>query len=74
MKKRTHRWRWRIDKDDRYVEIAHEDDEFGYYVKCSHSDETIYYCEYEWMHEPIPYASDIRHYIALRYQGQSRTR
>jgi hypothetical protein len=53
--------------DDSYLEIAHED-EFGYLVKCSPSDETIYYCEYEWMREPIPHASDIRHYIALRYQ------
>ncbi|MBR5549087.1 MAG: hypothetical protein IKU71_05105 [Kiritimatiellae bacterium] len=58
--------------DDSYLEIAHED-EFGYLVKCSPSDETIYYCEYEWMREPIPHASDIRHYIALRYQEQSGT-
>ena len=36
-------------------------------------DETIYYCEFEWMPRPLPYASDIRHYIALRYQGQLAT-
>ena len=56
--------------DDSYVEIAHED-ESGYYAKCSSSDETIYYCEYEWMRDPIPYASDLRHYIALRYQERN---
>jgi hypothetical protein len=27
--------------------------------------------EFEWMRSPIPYASDINHYIALRYQEQS---
>ncbi len=52
---------------DSYFEIAYED-ESRYLVKCSPSDETVYYIEYEWMREPIPYASDIRHYIALRYQ------
>lgn len=53
--------------DDSYFEIAYED-EFSYLVKCSPSDETIYYCEHEWMPRPLPYASDINHYIALRYQ------
>lgn len=57
---------------DSYFPIAYED-ESCYLVKCSPSDETIYYDEYEWMREPIPYASDIRHYIALRYQEQTRT-
>ena len=52
---------------DSYFAIAYED-ESCYLVKCSPSDEAIYYDEYEWMREPIPYASDIRHYIALRYQ------
>ncbi len=56
--------------DDSYFEIAHEE-ESCYLVKCSPLDETIYYCEYEWMPRPLPYASDIRHYIALRYQEQS---
>ena len=56
--------------DDSYFVIAHED-ESSYYAKCSSSDETIYYCEYEWMHDPIPYASDLRHYIALRYQERN---
>lgn len=51
-----------------YFPIAYED-ESCYLVKCSPSDETIYYDEYEWMREPIPFASDIRHYIALRYQA-----
>ena len=58
--------------EDWYCMIAHED-ESGYYVKCSPLDETIYYCEFEWMPRPLPYASDIRHYIALRYQGQLAT-
>ena len=58
--------------EDWYCMIAHED-ESGYYVKCSPLDETIYYCEFEWMPRPLPYASDIRHYIALRYQEQSGT-
>ena len=52
--------------DDSYFEIAHEE-ESSYLVKRSPSDETIYYIEYEWMRSPIPYASDINHYIALRY-------
>ena len=53
---------------DSYFPIAYED-ESCYLVKCSPSDETIYYDEYEWLREPIPFASDIRHYIALRYQA-----
>ena len=53
--------------NDWFYEITHED-ESCYLVKRSPSDETIYYLEYEWMRSPIPYASDIRHYIAMRYQ------
>ena len=56
--------------NDWFYEIAHED-ESCYLVKRSPSDETIYYLEFEWMRSPIPYASDINHYIALRYQEQS---
>jgi hypothetical protein len=56
--------------NDCFYEIAHED-ESCYLVKRSSSDETIYYLEFEWMRSPIPYASDINHYIALRYQEQS---
>ena len=58
--------------DNSYYEIAHED-EFCYLVKRSPSDETVYYDEYEWMRSPIPYASDIYHYIALRYQELKKT-
>lgn len=53
--------------DDSYFTIAYEE-ESSYLVKRSPSDETVYYIEYEWMRSPIPYASDINHYIALRYQ------
>ena len=53
--------------DDWFYGIAYED-ESCYLVKRSPSDETIYYLEYEWMRSPIPYASDINHYIALRHQ------
>ncbi len=53
--------------DNSYFTIAYEE-ESSYLVKCSPSDETVYYIEYEWMRSPIPYASDINHYIALRYQ------
>lgn len=53
--------------DDNYFTIAYEE-ESSYLVKRSPSDETVYYIEYEWMRSPIPYASDINHYIALRYQ------
>ena len=53
--------------EDWYCMIAYED-ESGYCVKCSPVDEKVYYLEYEWMRSPIPYASDINHYIALRYQ------
>ena len=53
--------------NDWFYEITHED-ESCYLVKRSPSDETIYYLEYEWMRSPIPYASDINHYIALRHQ------
>lgn len=53
--------------DDWFYGIAYED-ESCYLVKRSPSDETIYYIEYEWMRSPIPYASDINHYIALRHQ------
>ena len=53
--------------EDWYCMIAHED-ESGYYVKCSPVDDKVYYFEYEWMRDPVPYASDIRHYIAMRYQ------
>ena len=55
--------------EDWYCMIAYED-ESGYCVKCSPVDEKVYYLEYEWMRSPIPYASDINHYIALRYQEQ----
>ncbi len=58
---------FRESPDDSYYEIAHEE-ESSYLVKRSPSDETIYYLEYEWMRSPIPYASDINHYIALRHQ------
>ncbi len=53
--------------NDSYFTIAHEE-ESSYLVKSSPTDETVYYIEYEWMRSPIPYASDINHYIALRYQ------
>ena len=53
--------------DDSYFTIAYEE-ESSYLVKRLPSDETVYYIEYEWMRSPIPYASDINHYIALRYQ------
>ena len=53
--------------NDSYFTIAHEE-ESSYLVKSSPRDETVYYIEYEWMRSPIPYASDINHYIALRYQ------
>ena len=56
--------------DDSYFTIAYEE-ESSYLVKRSPSDETVYYIEYEWMRSPIPYASDINHYIALRYQERS---
>ncbi len=58
--------------EDWYCMIAYED-ESGYCVKCSSVDEKVYYLEYEWMREPVPYASDIRHYIAMRYQDRKLT-
>ena len=56
--------------DDSYFTIAYEE-ESSYLVKRSPTDETVYYIEYEWMRSPIPYASDINHYIALRYQERN---
>ena len=58
--------------DDSYFTIAYEE-ESSYLVKRSPSDETVYYIEYEWMRSPIPYASDINHYIALRYQERKES-
>lgn len=54
---------------DWYYVIGREDEESLYCVKKSAADETVYYIEIEWMPAPVPYASDIRHYLALRYQG-----
>lgn len=51
-----------------YFEIAREDSESLYVVRQSPTEETVYYVEIEWMPEPVPYASDIRHYLALRCQ------
>lgn len=53
---------------DWYYVIGCEDEESLYCVKKSAADETVYYIEIEWMPAPVPYASDIRHYLALRYQ------
>ena len=42
-------------------------DEVYYCVRVSDSDETIYKLELEWSMPPVPFASDINHYFALRY-------
>lgn len=55
---------------DVYYVIGREDEESLYCVKESATDETVYYFEIEWMPAPVPYASDIRHYLALRYQKE----
>ena len=52
------------------VKVGREDEESLYCVKESATDETVYYFEIEWMPAPVPYASDIRHYLALRYQKE----
>ena len=52
-----------------YYVIGHEDEESLYCVKGSATDETVYYFEIEWMPAPVPYASDVRHYLALRHQA-----
>lgn len=57
-----------------YYVIGREDEESLYCVRKSATDETVYYIEIEWMPAPIPYASDIRHYLALRSQGLLRHR
>ena len=54
---------------DVYYVIGREDEESLYCVKESATDETVYYFEIEWMPAPVPFASDIRHYLALRHQG-----
>ena len=55
---------------DVYYVIGREDEESLYCVRESATDETVYYFEIEWMPAPVPYASDIRHYLALRYQKE----
>ena len=45
-------------------------DEVYYCVRVSDLDETIYKLDLEWSKPPVPFASDIYHYFALRYFRQ----
>jgi hypothetical protein len=42
-------------------------DEVYYCVRVSSTEETIYKLALEWSAPPVPFASDINHYFALRY-------